>query len=65
MSGHRNSILLEWGFRAVVVALAILWMVYPPKSAEITATGAFAGGKAVTPGLYSTRFGHPPSTSEH
>lgn len=34
MSEKRHSLLIDWGFRLVIVALAILWLVYPPRSAE-------------------------------
>lgn len=34
MSGHRQNHLIDWGFRLLIVALAILWLVFPPRGAE-------------------------------
>lgn len=35
MSGRRQH-LADWGFRLLIVAAAILWLVFPPRGAEGT-----------------------------
>lgn len=35
MSGRRQH-LADWGFRLLIVAAAILWLVFPPHGAEAT-----------------------------
>ena len=34
MSSPRQGRLADWGFRLLIVALAILWLVFPPRGAE-------------------------------
>lgn len=36
MSGQRQSRLVDWGFRLLIVAAAILWLIFPPRGAEAT-----------------------------
>ena len=36
MSEQRQNRLVDWGFRLLIVAAAILWLVFPPHGAEAT-----------------------------
>ena len=46
MSENRHSPLLDWGFRLLIVALAILWLVVPPLGAEAPRTAEPGMGPA-------------------
>jgi hypothetical protein len=34
MSQRRQTHLIDWGFRLLIVAMTILWLVFPPRGAE-------------------------------
>ncbi len=62
MSQNRHTLLVDWGFRLIIVALAILWLVFPPLGAEnlgAESAGAIKPG-IVKPGIERSGGGYSP-----